>query len=95
MNTKINRLKELIREEVRKVLKEADTIDKTKPYGVIATGGSIGSSRSDNYMSKYRGRLVATFDDANEAKEYAKRMKTYLTPGEKKYYMMSYKVVKL
>lgn len=53
---------------------------------VVALGGSIGSKQP---------RVIRQFEDHSEAKDYAKRMRSYLTVGEKKYYGMTYKVVKV
>ena len=40
-------------------------------------------------------RIVCLFEDHKEAKAYAKRMRSYLTPGEKHYYKMTYLVEKM
>ena len=53
---------------------------------VIRVGGSIGASQS---------RVVGEFENHEEAKAYAKRMRKYLSPGEKSYYGMSYVVKKV
>jgi hypothetical protein len=53
---------------------------------VVALGGSIGSKQP---------RVIREFEDHNVAKDYAKRMRSYLSVGEKKYYSMTYKVVKV
>jgi hypothetical protein len=42
-----------------------------------------------------RSRVVCLFEDHKEAKAYAKRMRSYLTPGEKHYYRMTYLVEKM
>lgn len=65
-------------------------------YGVFRTGGSIGEKPGvvANFGREV-GILVSTFNDEKDAKEYAKRMKEYLSPGERKYYGMSYNVKKL
>lgn len=65
-------------------------------YGVFRTGGSIGEKPGVvANLGGEVGILVSTFNDEKDAKEYAKRMKGYLSPGERKYYGMSYKVKKL
>lgn len=69
-------------------------IDLSKPFAVIAVGGSIGDNKT-NYIPKYRGKVYKTFDDVNDAKTYASRYRKMLSKGEKTYYGMSYKVVKL
>ena len=65
-------------------------------YGVFRTGGSIGEKHGVvANLGGEVGILVSTFNDEKDANEYAKRMKKYLSPGERKYYGMSYKVKKL
>lgn len=56
-----------------------------KNYGVFQKGGSIGS----------HDYFVKTNLTKDEAKEYAKRLRKTLTPGEKKYYGMTYVVRKV
>ena len=53
---------------------------------IVALGGSVGSTQP---------RVIRQFEDHNEAKDYAKRMRSYLSVGEKKHYGMTYKVVKV
>ena len=60
-------------------------------YGVYRKGGSVGGG-NDNYDPRVGGVLVKTFDTPEEAKDYAKRMRKQLTPGEKSYYGMGYTV---
>ena len=55
-------------------------------YGVERTGGSI---------SEKSPCLVAKFSDKKSAINYAKRMRKYLSPGEKGYYRIKYKTIKL
>lgn len=50
-------------------------------YGVFSRGGSVGSKHNDP---------VATFDNVEDAKQYAARRRKMLTPGERKYYKMGY-----
>jgi len=52
---------------------------------VIQKGGYIGT------ISK----VVAEFENHEEAKAYAKRRRAALSPGEKSYYGMSYTVKKI
>lgn len=67
---------------------EGSTIVKemkmAQKYGVYSRGGSIGS------QSEHLRKPIKTFDTAEEAKEYAKRMRKQLSKGEKKGYGMSY-----
>ena len=52
---------------------------------VIQKGGRIG----DN------GKIVAEFENHEEAKQYAKNRRKFLTPGERKYYKYSFIVKKI
>ena len=52
---------------------------------VIQKGGRI---------SEY-GKIVATFDSHEEAKQYAKNRRKHLTPEERHYYKYSYTVKKV
>lgn len=53
----------------------------SEKYGVYSKGGSIGSKNDEP---------VKVFDTAEEAKDYAKRMRKLLTPGERSHYKMGY-----
>ena len=69
-------------------------------YGVFEKGGSIGKSyatRDDLHAWSGRdaGTLVKVFSSSDEAKNYAKRMRSRLSPGERSYYGMGYFVKKL
>src|SRR6056300_313241 len=55
---------------------------KDSKYTVIRTGGSV---RDKSFKEE--------FDSEEKAKEYAKKMNSQLSPGEKKYYKIKYKVV--
>lgn len=68
-----------------------------KYYGVFSLGGSIGdNSCADDSLVKHFGRdvgvLVKVFSNSDEAKEYAKSARARLSPGERKYYGISYRV---
>jgi hypothetical protein len=52
---------------------------------VIQKGGAIGS----------RDKVVKEFENHEEAKAFAKLRRSFLTPGEKGYYGMSYIVKKV
>tara|TARA_B110000971_G_scaffold183664_1_gene191129 strand:- start:32 stop:202 length:171 start_codon:yes stop_codon:yes gene_type:complete len=52
---------------------------------VISIGGSIGS----------KDRVVKEFENHDEAKFYAKLMRSHLSRGEREYYKMSYIVKKV
>jgi len=64
------------------------------PFYALETGGSIGSGSSNTYMDSKPGRVVATFKDKVKAQEYAKNRRKQLSPGERGYYEMGYRVVK-
>ena len=92
-----SQLKKIIREEIQS-LKEAydyDKVDQTKPYGVFLLGGSIGSGSGAFIDRKTGAKLVATFDNENNAKRIAKTRNRRLSPGEKKYYGMRYSAKKM
>lgn len=62
-------------------------------YGVFETGGSIGSHKEDDFYGRAgskTGKLVKVFNNDTDAKEYAKRMRKSLSPGERKYYGYGY-----
>lgn len=62
-------------------------------YGVFETGGSIGSHKEDDFYGRAgskTGKLVKVFNNDIDAKEYAKRMRKSLSPGERKYYGYGY-----
>jgi hypothetical protein len=90
---KKSELRQIIREEISKVLNEDEEIDLSKPFSVVGKGGTIGSS-TKNYFPQFGGSIIKTFDTAEEAKEYAARRRKQLTPGEKSYYKMTYTVVR-
>lgn len=52
---------------------------------VIQKGGRIGE----------HGKVVAEFENHDEAKQYAKNRRKHLTPGEKQYYKYSFIVKKV
>ena len=55
---------------------------ESENYGVFRKGGSIGEKRDD--------KPIKVFTSKEEAKEYAKRMRKLLSPGEKKYYRLGF-----
>ena len=52
-----------------------------KKYGVYRKGGSVGS---------HPEKPIKVFDDVEEAKAYASRLRKELSPGERSYYKMGY-----
>ena len=72
------------KEVLQEYLQESSSPNKTGVrYGVFSRGGSVGSEHNDP---------VATFDNVEDAKQYAARRRKMLTPGERKYYKMGYVV---
>ena len=69
-------------------------INKEHDYAVVSVGGSIGSS-SKNYSARHRGRIIGTYETPEEAKQVAARKRKSLSKGERSYYKMTYKSVKL
>ena len=69
---------------------------KEDQYALVFVGGSIG--QTNNYPL-FAGHLMAsivkTSNDKDELVEEKKRRNKNLSPGEKKYYGMSYKVIEL
>ena len=63
--------------------------DQGVKYGVFSKGGSIGSD------PEHLRKPVKVFDTPEEAKEYAKRMRKLLSPGERKYYGLGYVTKKI
>ena len=68
--------------ELNKLVESAD--NEYKKWCVVRVGGSIGEGRY---------KIVSSFDDKEEAKEDAKDFRKLLSPGEKKYYRMTYTVI--
>ena len=64
-------------------VEEVYAFELIESFEVYQKGGSIGEKP---------GKAIATFDDEQDAKDKAKRMNKLLSPGEKKYYGISYKV---
>jgi hypothetical protein len=65
-------------------------VDQVK-YVVVRSGGSIGESKGS--FDRSNNKLIEIFDNENaeeEAKNFAKRMNSTLSPGEKKYYKIKY-----
>ena len=68
-------------------------------FNVIRTGGSIGeihaAKEAGKWDTKARGVVVKTFENKEEARDFAKALRSWLTPGEKSYYGMGYKVIEI
>ena len=75
-------------ENLLRQLRENNDYDTEELYAVISLGGSIGEFDSGkNY------RIVKDNLSHDEAIDMAKRYRKMLSPGEKKYYRITYKVV--
>lgn len=74
---------------------ESQTIDYNHKYGVFRFGGTIGDNNNAIIIAGGAGTCVITGDDKEELKVKASRYNKMLTPGEKKFYRMSYKVIEL
>ena len=68
-------------------------------FNVIRTGGSEGeisqAMKSSSWDAKNRGLIVRTFDNKEEAKDFAEAMRSWLTHWEKSCHKMSYKTVEV
>ena len=81
-------------------VKLIESVESTEFYGVFEKGGSIGKSYANRddlhaWSGRDAGTLVKVFSSSDEAKNYAKRMRSRLSPGERSYYGMGYFVKKL
>lgn len=63
-------------------------------FNVVRTGSSIGEihhhKATGRWDAKHRGVIVKQFQQKEEAHAYARRMRSFLSPGEKSYYGASY-----
>jgi len=61
-------------------------------FGVYSVGGSIGSkgANSVNLGGGKFGKLVKEFDNKADAKAKAARLRKTVTPGERKYFGITY-----
>jgi len=77
-------------------INEGEINYKTDKYALVLVGGSIGSKQSyPLFVSGSMGSIIETSNDKDALVETKKRMNKQLSPGEKSYYRMSYKVVEL
>ena len=77
-------------------INEADVNYQTDQFALVLVGGSIGSVGSfPLFVSGQMASIFQTGNDKEELDEKKKRMNKQLSPGEKKYYRMSYKVIEL
>ena len=75
--------------------KELSEMPGDEKYGVLQTGGSIGEQNRDTYyhVGSVFGTLVKQDVSKDEATEFAKKRRKRLSPGERKYYGINYRVV--
>ena len=75
--------------------KELAEMPDDEKYGVIQTGGTIGEHNKDTYyhVGSVFGTLVKQDVSKDEATEFAKNRRKRLSPGERKYYGINYRVV--
>ena len=75
--------------------KELSEMPGDEKYGVLQTGGSIGEQNRDTYyhVGSVFGTLVKQDVSKDEATEFAKNRRKRLSPSERKYYGINYRVV--
>jgi hypothetical protein len=75
--------------------KELSEMPEDEKYGVLQTGGTIGEQNKDTYYhaGSVFGTLVLQDVSKDEATEFAKKRRKRLSPGERKYYGINYRVV--
>jgi hypothetical protein len=77
-------------------INEGDVSLKPGLFALVSIGGSIGSKpKYPIFASGSIGNIIETSDDKDALKETAKQMRSRLSPGERKYYGMSYTVTEL
>ena len=75
--------------------KELSEMPEDEKYGVLQTGGTIGEHNKDTYyhVGAVFGTLVKQDMTKDEATEFAKNRRKRLSPTERKYYGINYRVV--
>ena len=78
-------------------LNEGEINYKTDKYALVLAGGSLGSGRNslNCFVGSGMASIIETGNDKDELVETKKRRNKQLSPGEKSYYKMSYKVIEL
>lgn len=77
-------------------LLEGDVNYQSDQFALVMIGGSIGSKGSAPiFIGRDMGNIIETSNDKDSLVEKAKRMRKALSPGERKYYGLNYKVVEL
>jgi len=85
--------------DTNKTEKERDSklvlghLDFNHDFMIVREGGSIGEGSRDTYFYQYNGTAYKTSDDKDELKELTVTKNKSLSPGEKSYYKIKYKVV--
>ena len=75
-----------------RIINEAEDVK----YAVVLLGGSIGDKRISSLKHLTNEKIMdKELFSLDKAKEKAKRMNTYLSPGEKKYYGLKYVVAEV
>lgn len=75
--------------------RELDQMPDDEGYCVLQCGGSLGEFDKDNYyrVGNVFGKIIAQDLTKEEAAEKAKRLRKMLSPGERKYYGLTYRAV--
>lgn len=75
--------------------KELSEMPEDEKYGVLQTGGTIGEYNKDTYyhVGSVFGTLVLQDVSKDEATEFAKKRRKRLSPAERKYYGINYRVI--
>jgi len=64
-------------------------------YVVYRVGGSLSEQKNaDKFIGGRQAKKVKSFSSKRDAKEFADRRRMSLTPGEKSYYRIGYRVIK-
>lgn len=75
---------------------EGEVNYKEDKYALVFVGGSIGAAQSTPvFVGRQMGDIIETSNDKDKLVETKKRFNKTLSPGEKSYYKMSYKVIEL
>jgi hypothetical protein len=82
--------------ESQDFLYEGEVNYRQDPYALISIGGSIGDRAAYPVFSgRDMGSIIETGSDKKALVEKAARMRKRLSPGERKYYGLNYKVIEL
>jgi hypothetical protein len=84
-----------VNEEESIIISESSKIDLNDKYALVLVGGSIGTTFNNVFVGGQMGTIFKTSNDKDDLVDSKKRMNKQLSPGEKGYYGMSYKVIEL